>query len=424
MFSKKKALPLLITALALSGCSSMGKGIAEAIMEKQKQEDTRMCQVEGDKFSGIETSLNRQDGQLKVLMVHGVGDHAPGYSTEFLEKLAKEMGLTAKSRHNKNISLTLVENEDERLGNLRITRLQDAEKTKEMLFYELTWSEITEPEKALLKFDTSGDYSFRRTEINGMMKAFANDTGPDPIIYLGKSREIILRSFAQSFCWMVKGEWDKLPDEGNHACSGFSSNIKNILHDDYVVVSHSLGSRISIDGMQFIADLLANPEKRPAKAAKEKHLNEAVKALQSKHIPLFMLSNQLPMLQLGRELPEVTGQYADYCLPSGKNYAKRMASKTSIIAFSDPNDLLSYAIPPRFEEKYLDSRLCTDVTNVTINIAYITDLFGIGKVANPLDAHVGYDTDERVVALIAKGIGHHHTAPIINERCSWVELTD
>jgi len=64
------------------------------------------------------------------------------------------------------------------------------------------------------------------------------------------------------------------------------------------------------------------------------------------------------------------------------------------------------------------------VTNIIINVADIVDIFGLGKVANPLDAHIGYDTDERVIALIAKGIGNYKTAPIIKKRCKWTELVD
>ena len=66
------------------------------------------------------------------------------------------------------------------------------------------------------------------------------------------------------------------------------------------------------------------------------------------------------MLQLGRELPEVTGQEEDYCEPGGLHYNHRMVSQASIVAFSDPNDLLSYGIPPGYQEKYIDSRLCTE----------------------------------------------------------------
>jgi hypothetical protein len=44
--------------------------------------------------------------------------------------------------------------------------------------------------------------------------------------------------------------------------------------------------------------------------------------------------------------------------------------------------------------------------------------------ANPLDAHIGYDTDDRVIALIAKGIGNSNTAKIVKDRCRWVETID
>ena len=101
-----------------------------------------------------------------------------------------------------------------------------------------------------------------------------------------------------------------------------------------------------------------------------------------------------------------------------------MLASTPIIAFSDPNDLLSYAIPNGFVDKYLDSRLCTDVTNININVAKIINAFNFGKVANPLEAHIGYDTDDRVVSLIAKGIGNGKTAKIVNEKCRWVETID
>jgi len=98
--------------------------------------------------------------------------------------------------------------------------------------------------------------------------------------------------------------------------------------------------------------------------------------------------------------------------------------KTSIIAFSDPNDLLSYAIPQEFEDRNLDSRLCAEVTNININVAKVIDLLGFGKFANPLTAHTGYDSDERVVALIAHGIGNKDASPLIKDRCQWNRFID
>lgn len=42
----------------------------------------------------------------------------------------------------------------------------------------------------------------------------------------------------------------------------------------------------------------------------------------------------------------------------------------------------------------------------------------------PLEAHVGYDSDDRVVALIAKGIGNEYAAELIKERCEWTKVTE
>jgi hypothetical protein len=136
-----------------------------------------------------------------------------------------------------------------------------------------------------------------------------------------------------------------------------------------------------------------------------------------------MLSNQLPLLQLGRSLPEVLNQHENYCLPSGSDYADRFANQTHIVAFSDPNDMLSYIIPPGFKDKFLDSRMCTTVSNISINVAYVIDVFGFSNVANPMEAHVGYDHDERVIALLAHGLSDNDISPLIKERCEWVELT-
>jgi hypothetical protein len=416
----KNNVPLIITiivSILITGCSSFGKGITEAILEKQKAEDTRVCEIWGEEFNGLRPYLDNKSGKMKVLMVHGVGDHKPGYSTEFFEKLAKELDLSVTSKAHKNIKLSAPENPEKPLGNLRVNRYLSKDRSKELIFYELTWSEITAKEKDVLAYDNSGEYSFRRAEVNDLMKRFSNDTGPDPIIYLGESRESILQSFAQSFCWMTYGNWDELPQVDNAICE--LPDISAIINDNYAFVSHSLGSRITIDGMQRIASKLENRIE-----SGDLYQFNIKETLKDKVIPIYMMSNQLPILQLGRKLPEVIGQKDSYCNADGKNYTQRMVAKTPIIAFSDPNDLLSYAIPQGFVEKYLDSRLCINVTNVNINIAYVFDIFGLGKFANPMEAHIGYDTDDRVVSLIAKGIKAENNEFIKNRRCRWIETID
>lgn len=418
MINRKKIIAISIASIILSGCSSLGKGVTEAILEKQEAKDTRMCEIWGSDFKGIKPHLSNEKGRMKVLMVHGVGDHKPGYATEFFEKLAKELDLSVTSKSHKNIKLTDSKDPDKPLGNLRINRFLSKDRAQELMLYELTWSDITAKEKEVLAYDNSGEYSFRRTELNELMKKFSNDTGPDPIIYLGESRKDILLAFTQSFCWMTYGNWDELPSSSETSCE--LPDISAIINDQYAFVSHSLGSRITIDGVEKITSSLGKDVDGNISLYQQNIRSE----LQKKTIPIYMMSNQLPMLQLGRKLPEISNQKDSYCDSSGNHYSDRMLTQTPIIAFSDPNDILSYAIPHGFVEKYLDSRLCIDVTNVNINVAFVYDIFGLGQLANPMDAHIGYDTDDRVVALIAKGIGNENTNKMVTERCSWVETIE
>jgi len=49
----------------------------------------------------------------------------------------------------------------------------------------------------------------------------------------------------------------------------------------------------------------------------------------------------------------------------------------------------------------------------------VNSFLGLGEVANPLNAHLGYAADERVGGLLAKGAGHPDIAPVVAERCTW-----
>lgn len=181
-----------------------------------------------------------------------------------------------------------------------------------------------------------------------------------------------------------------------------------------------------MDALQRLARILNSASQSPAErelALKSFPVFEQFRiGLQNRQIKIFMLSNQLPLLQLGRPAPDVLNQHKDYCLPEGSRYAERFANETHIIAFSDPNDLLSYVIPLQFKDKFLDSRMCARISNISINIAYVNDILGMAEVANPMEAHTGYDHDERVIALLAHGLGTDEMAPIISQRCEWMEL--
>ena len=102
---------------------------------------------------------------------------------------------------------------------------------------------------------------------------------------------------------------------------------------------------------------------------------------------------------------------------------KRVFEKVNIIAFSDPNDLLSYEVPQDFVDNYLDSRMCPEVTNVSLNVADVISAFGVG-VVNPVTAHTEYDNDDRVIEMIANGINNFDDNSAINKRCRFMQVKD
>ncbi|MSS76618.1 MAG: hypothetical protein EXR90_07095, partial [Methyloglobulus sp.] len=123
--------------------------------EQQDAVDTRVCEIWGKAFDGLAPFLNNGRGKVKVLMVHGVGDHLPGYSTQFVEKLAAELDLPVMSALKKNITLTSNHDTSKNLGNLSVARLLSKDRSKELMLYELTWSVITADKKEVLAYDNS-----------------------------------------------------------------------------------------------------------------------------------------------------------------------------------------------------------------------------------------------------------------------------
>lgn len=413
-----KKFLLMISIFYLSGCAAFGRGVAEAVLDKTNKEDTRKCEIQGDKVRGIEYYFN-QGKTVKVMMIHGVGTHAPGYATRIRENLAQNLGLTVFSRNPKNITLINPDDGKTAIGNLQVIRMQNTERTKDLIFYELTWSDITTPQKKILAYDHSGQYTHKRAAFNNNMKRFLDDTGPDPMIYLMDKNNLILNATKQSTCWMLSQSWDELDPKNKRVCKVSSfGQIEDLNKENIIYITHSLGSRILMDSVVDIVNEISREDVRSHKDARL-----IIDELQNKNITVFMMANQLPILQIGRPKPKVNNQINEYCKKKGKKYDRRVFKKVNVVAFSDPNDLLSYDIPQNFVDEYIDSRMCPSVTNVNINIAEEISAFGVGLV-NPLTAHTEYDNDQRVIEMISKGTYNIKDNKILEKRCRFIELED
>jgi hypothetical protein len=423
------AVAVLAVSLLLAGCASFAKGVTEAILESTsgESEDNRMCEAEGVPFEGIEPYLARQDSlapigdvdnlrpQVKVVYVHGMGTQRPGHGTDLMQNLTHSLALDVRSPRPKRIGLVDPENPDESLGELNLFRFTDKHRKRDLVFYELTWSSITQSSKEVIAFDESDVYKTRRASVNQAMREFINDVAPDPLSFAGNKGERILKSIGQSLCWVMSTSWSQLPESTTgQACNldgGFGSRATI---DDFVFITHSLGSRVIMDSLQRIVRGAHDLDVRY-----NSDVQRLTDALRERELQLFMLSNQLPLLEAGQDPQEITGAQAEYCGPDAPRSNERFFKSLQMVAFSDPNDVMSYPVPETWVERYVDSRLCPKVTNVTINIATVKSLFGLGTFADPLTAHTGYDADARVGGLMSKGAGHADISPIVRERCTW-----
>ncbi|MBP7253484.1 MAG: hypothetical protein KBA75_08380 [Alphaproteobacteria bacterium] len=407
----------LLLAFLPTGCTSISKGVAEALLE-QKTDDLRQCSIQGAAFDGLRQSLDQQSqagGVTKVLMVHGIGTHLPGYANRFRDGITLALGLNITNAEHKTI--TISNPSLARTGHpatLTITRHTDAAQKRTLLFYELTWAGLTEAQKEQLAYDSQNNDGLKRAGINRTLKSFINGTVPDMLIYMGAGQPLITDAVKQATCWMLGNRWADLPESGAHRCDDWpQTNYATLAQDRAYFITHSLGSLITIDTIQSFARQMAQNPGSP-KVHTVQHV------LRDKEFTVFMLSNQLPLLQLGRSPQILTDKLQDFCGTDALRAGQRILGQLRVVAISDPNDILSYPVREDFARTTLDSRLCTELVNVSMNVAAEKDIFGATSFADPLTAHSGYLEDERVTQLITDGV-HAGAAPA-PASCHWQEF--
>lgn len=401
-----RTLLLLLLCILPGGCTSISKGVAEAVLE-QKTEDKRQCAIQGEAFGGLRQSLISQTqhkGVTKILMVHGIGTHLPGYSNRFRDSITTALGLNVTDVESKTITIAAdvtppASKPSPERATLTITRHTNATHDQTLLFYELTWAGITAPQKEQLAYDSENNDGLKRASLNKSLKGFINTTVPDMLIYMGAGQTQITGAVKEATCWMLGSDWDHLPaHEGEQRCATWpQANYVTLEQDNAFFITHSLGSLITIDTIQSFAQQMAAHSKTPA----VDHIRDV---LRHKDFTVFMLSNQLPLLQLGRKAQPITNHLADFCGVNAPHENERILQQLRVVAISDPNDILSYPVREDFARTTLDSRICTNLVNISMNVAAEKDVFGATSFADPLAAHTVYLEDQRVIQLITEGV--------------------
>jgi hypothetical protein len=347
---------------------------------------------------GVWHSLQQSSPEhpVRMLYAHGMGIYwSTDYVQPFATKLTEKLGLAPKNQcqpvkelepaiklaeaggRNLNASLSICEYGDTRGHTLKL--------------YTLLWAPLTARIKnSVLGYDSAAEYKDPRVRVNKDLKEeLINDSLSDPLLYLSPHYQSVLQLvMRQAICFVASG---------NETCASTNPRLTGIQQDEdkLFIITESLASAMMYDTLKAIT--LENKDLKPASHAAGKLLNNSVVH--------YMFANQLPLLCLGRYDPGSTHCVTDLLAakidpPLGSH------APLAIVAFSDPNDLLTYPLKKRQFQQFGLHRPVV-VTNVILNVEKWAWLFVF---ANPNTTHTGHRNNSDVIEIIACGLANKKAA--------------
>jgi hypothetical protein len=332
--------------------------------------------------------LLRSAGALDALLVHGMCTHDADWATGAARDLVANMGGDPD-----RVSL-----QPAAVGNTGIILFQQTLPLPAgaLRVNALLWSPLTTPLKADLCYDQSRKspqcpapeaakaYPYKRALFNRQTKdMLVNDCLADAMIYQGKPRLDINERMQAAILQAVN------TSGGRPAASPLSMT-------PLMVITDSVGSKITFDAIYKLATA-------PGKAEATAGI-----ALFNRTALVFMRANQMPILALADKRLDgtVSAVRADAEFPSDpiealirRRNAEPGESQThsvpTVVAFSDPNDLLSYALAR--------SPLAAGAGYPIVDVIVSNDVTYLGLLELPNTAHLHYARTDEVRRLIACG---------------------
>ncbi|GEP57912.1 hypothetical protein [Reyranella soli] len=324
---------------------------------------------------------------IKVLWTHGMCSHPASWVDDRMKRLTTSIGGTSETLSVRRVG--------DHAATLRTDRIKLRSSTIDVMF--LTWSPLTAPYKAALAYDHSTDYGgafpYTRASLNRELKrGLINDCMTDVVVYGGANGQALRRAAKEAVCQAMGGRIDgtacEVPEGASPAALAF--------------VTESLGSKLVFDA---ILSIWGAAEKSNDKTA----IPRLATSLASTRM-MYMVANQLPLLDvagtsmadraLEAALDELTtpGHSRDVfdVISRARRHAAPAAKPMTVVAFSDPNDLLSYRI--------IAGHLAGDLKDFrVVNVIVSNDTTYFKYVERPDTAHCGYTWNPYVFGMIAKG---------------------
>jgi len=272
----------------------------------------------------------------------------------------------------------------------------------------ILWSPLTAPAKRDLEFDAprgsvpGGEFDWKRAWLNGALKVgLINDCFADAVVYSGREFSRIHTTLKQAVCVSMGGA---VSNAGRCSFPMVSNASPQI-----VFATESLGSKLLFDAL---VALLAEADGPTLQAMLDRLAGDLI---------VFMLANQIPLLNLARETGEVaaggpfeglvqpapgfsTGDSLEQVLrallsrPPIEAAIQPRTRSVTLVAFTDPNDLLSYRLSQKYKASF-PARVWI------VNVIVSNDYTYFGYVERPDTAHSGYRANKTTMDILLCGIG-------------------
>lgn len=332
-------------------------------------------------YAGLSQRLDEaagKNGAMHIIVVHGVGNHSPGYSTNLASGLAEQLKIVKQTDSpptpllsNKGITNWLKE-------------YSYGDQKRRVFFHEVTWTPTTINVKsnAFIKDQTLNRH---RVLINKQLKDILLDEAlSDAVLYLNPT----FRSAMQE---PVLQTIRRVADQTGS-------------NDVVVLVASSLGSKM-------VFDTAVNYQDDP----KVRHFAERT-------TDIVMLANQLPLLHLGtgtnleasplaasetgaQKFLQMSRKHKQARINDHGAPANAHEATIHVIAATDPNDLLSYPLSER--DIIPDGGNEGDVT-ITVGNIYSHNTGAILCIfAYPEAAHDNYDQNKWLLRKLVFGYPRH-----------------
>jgi hypothetical protein len=338
---------------------------------------------------------------VKVLWIHGMCTHPPIWVDDRIRRLTAAIGGTSRTVGSRPVG---------RDGASMRTELITAPGvTIEVKFF--SWSPLTVAHKNALAYDHSkdddakGEFPYVRSILNRDLKrGLVNDCLTDALVYSGPNGRTIRQAMNEAVCDALGGR------VGDRGCDVPAGEAPAAL----AFVTESLGSKLLFDALIWNAARIRREDEAGNRVAKRLANTKA----------LYMVSNQVPLFDTadatsvpGSALPTIHGSAKNVfdLLFRARSMAAPDAGPLTMIAFTDPNDLLSYRIVP--------AHLFGDAKDFRfVNVIVSNDTTYFGYVERPDIAHCGYAWNPHVLAMIANGYQADkpmHLAPSLSDGTCW-----